>query len=231
MTLDVAMGGSTNTVLHLLAAAQEAGIDFTMSDIDEVSRRVPCICKVAPNGHYVMEDVHRAGGIPAILGELHRGGLLHDDVASVHAPDLQGWLDEWDIRGGSASDEAIELFHAAPGCVRSAEAFSQSERWDTLDVDAAERLHPRRRARLHARRRPRDPVRQHRRRRLRREDRGRRRVDLEVLRPGRRGRVAGGRGRRDPGRPRQARRRRGDPLRGPARRARACRRCCTRPPT
>jgi len=138
MTLDVAMGGSTNTVLHLLAAAQEAELDFTMSDIDEVSRRVPCVCKVAPNGHYVMEDVHRAGGIPAILGELHRGGLLHDDVASVHAPTLQGWLDEWDIRGGSASDAAIELFHAAPGCRRSATAFSQSERWDTLDVDAAE---------------------------------------------------------------------------------------------
>jgi dihydroxy-acid dehydratase len=138
MTLDVAMGGSTNTVLHLLAAAQEAELDFTMADIDEVSRRVPCVCKVAPNGHYLMEDVHRAGGIPAILGELHRGGLLHDGVAAVHSPTLQGWLDEWDIRGGSASDVAIELFHAAPGCVRSATAFSQSERWDTLDVDAAE---------------------------------------------------------------------------------------------
>jgi dihydroxy-acid dehydratase len=138
MTLDVAMGGSTNTVLHLLAAAQEAGIDFTMADIDAVSRRVPCVCKVAPNGTYLMEDVHRAGGIPAILGELHRGGLLHDGVASVHAPDLQSWLDAWDIRGGAASDTAIELFHAAPGCRRSAEAFSQSERWDTLDVDAAE---------------------------------------------------------------------------------------------
>jgi dihydroxy-acid dehydratase len=138
MTLDVAMGGSTNTVLHLLAAAQEAELDFTMADIDEVSRRVPCVCKVAPNGHYLMEDVHRAGGIPAILGELHRGGLLHDGVAAVHAPTLQGWLDEWDIRSGSASDVAIELFHAAPGCQRSATAFSQSERWETLDVDAAE---------------------------------------------------------------------------------------------
>jgi dihydroxy-acid dehydratase len=138
MTLDVAMGGSTNTVLHLLAAAQEAELDFTMADIDEVSRRVPCVCKVAPNGHYVMEDVHRAGGIPAILGELHRGGLLHDGVAAVHAPTLQSWLDEWDIRGGSASDVALELFHAAPGCRRSATAFSQSERWETLDVDAAQ---------------------------------------------------------------------------------------------
>jgi dihydroxy-acid dehydratase len=138
MTLDVAMGGSTNTVLHLLAAAQEAEIDFTMADIDAISRRVPCVCKVAPNGTYLMEDVHRAGGIPAILGELHRGGLLHDDVTAVHAPDLATWLAAWDVRGGDATDAAIELFHAAPGCRRSAEAFSQSERWDTLDVDAAE---------------------------------------------------------------------------------------------
>jgi dihydroxy-acid dehydratase len=138
MTLDVAMGGSTNTVLHLLAAAHEAEVDFTMGDIDELSRRVPCVCKVAPNGTYLMEDVHRAGGIPAILGELHRGGLLNDDVTTVHAPSLQAFLDDWDIRGGSATDTAIELFHAAPGCVRSATAFSQSERWDTLDVDAAD---------------------------------------------------------------------------------------------
>jgi dihydroxy-acid dehydratase len=138
MTLDVSMGGSTNTVLHLLAAAHEAEVDFTQRDIDEVSRRVPCLCKVAPNGTYLMEDVHRAGGIPAILGELHRGGLLNDDVTTVHSPSLQAFLDDWDVRGGSATDEAIELFHAAPGCVRSATAFSQSERWDTLDVDAAD---------------------------------------------------------------------------------------------
>jgi dihydroxy-acid dehydratase len=138
MTLDVAMGGSTNTVLHLLAAAIEAEVDFTMADIDAVSRRVPCVCKVAPNGTYLMEDVHRAGGIPAILGELHRGGLLHGGVHSVHAATLDGWLEEWDIRSGGASETAIELFHAAPGCVRSATAFSQSERWETLDVDAAE---------------------------------------------------------------------------------------------
>jgi dihydroxy-acid dehydratase len=99
---------------------------------------VPCICKVAPNGTYLMEDVHRAGGIPAILGELHRGGLLHDGVAAVHAASLRTWLDEWDVRGGAASDTALELFHAAPGCVRSATAFSQSERWESLDVDAAD---------------------------------------------------------------------------------------------
>jgi dihydroxy-acid dehydratase len=138
MTLDVAMGGSTNTVLHLLAAAIEAGVEFTMSDIDEISRRVPCLCKVAPNGTYLMEDVHRAGGIPAILGELWRGGLLHEDAHAVHASDVKSWLEEWDVRSPKPSERALELFHAAPGCVRSAEAFSQSERWDTLDVDAAD---------------------------------------------------------------------------------------------
>jgi dihydroxy-acid dehydratase len=138
MTLDVAMGGSTNTVLHILAAAQEAEIDFTMADIDALSRRVPCLCKVAPSSSYLMEDVHRAGGIPAILGELRRAGLLEESVHAVHARSLAEWLDAWDVRGGSASPEAIELFHAAPGCVRSAEAFSQSERWESLDTDAAE---------------------------------------------------------------------------------------------
>jgi dihydroxy-acid dehydratase len=138
MTLDIAMGGSTNTILHILAAAQEAELDFTMRDIDELSRRVPCICKVAPSGTYLMEDVHRAGGIPAILGELRRGGLLNEDVHTVHAPTMDAWLSAWDIRGGSPSAEALEVFHAAPGCVRSATAFSQSERWETLDTDAVE---------------------------------------------------------------------------------------------
>ncbi|MFI8517895.1 dihydroxy-acid dehydratase [Streptomyces sp. NPDC085481] len=141
MALDIAMGGSTNTILHLLAAAQEAGLDYGLSDMDAVSRRVPCLAKVAPNvaprGTYYMEDVHRAGGIPAILGELYRAGLLDEDVHAVHSRSIKEWLDAWDVRGGSPSDEAVELFHAAPGCVRSAEAFSQSERWDTLDVDAA----------------------------------------------------------------------------------------------
>ncbi len=137
MALDVAMGGSTNTVLHILAAAQEAELDFTMHDINEVSRHVPCLTKVAPNGTYLMEDVHRAGGIPALLGELWRGGLLREDVHTVHSPDIASWLKAWDIRSGEASDEAIELFHAAPGCVRSATAFSQSERWESLDTDAA----------------------------------------------------------------------------------------------
>ena len=138
MTLDVAMGGSTNTVLHILAAAQEAELDFTMQDIDGISRRVPCICKVAPSGDYLMEDVHRAGGVPAILGELRRGGLLNEDVRTVHARDVDAWLGQWDIRSGKPSDAAVDLFHAAPGCKRSAEAFSQSERWESLDTDAAE---------------------------------------------------------------------------------------------
>ncbi|PJE96275.1 dihydroxy-acid dehydratase [Streptomyces carminius] len=137
MALDIAMGGSTNTILHLLAAAQEAGLDFGLPEIDAISRRVPCLSKVAPNGSYYMEDVHRAGGIPAILGELYRAGLLNEDVHTVHSDSLAEWLKTWDIRGGSPSPEAVEMFHAAPGCVRSASAFSQSERWESLDTDAA----------------------------------------------------------------------------------------------
>ncbi|MFV0458234.1 MAG: dihydroxy-acid dehydratase [Actinomycetales bacterium] len=139
MALDVAMGGSTNTVLHILAAAQEAEVDFTLSDIDAISRRVPCLSKVAPNHpSFHMEDVHRAGGIPALLGELDRAGLLNRDVHSVHSPDLTGWLAEWDVRGGSASAAATELFHAAPGGVRTTQAFSTQNRWDALDTDAAQ---------------------------------------------------------------------------------------------
>ncbi|MEU9706616.1 dihydroxy-acid dehydratase [Streptomyces sp. NPDC047981] len=141
MALDIAMGGSTNTILHLLAAAQEAELDYGLSDMDAISRRVPCLAKVAPNvapgGTYYMEDVHRAGGIPAILGELYRAGLLNEDVHTVHSRSIKEWLETWDVRGGSPSEEAVELWHAAPGCVRSATAFSQSERWETLDTDAA----------------------------------------------------------------------------------------------
>ncbi|MGV9803663.1 dihydroxy-acid dehydratase, partial [Mycobacterium sp. NPDC003449] len=137
MAMDVAMGGSTNTVLHLLAAAHEAELDFALSEIDGISRRVPCLCKVAPNGSYLMEDVHRAGGIPAILGELRRAGLLSEKVHAVHSLTLDNWLDTWDIRGSASSAEAVELFHAAPGGRRSSVAFSQSERWESLDLDAA----------------------------------------------------------------------------------------------
>ncbi|MBE1575499.1 dihydroxy-acid dehydratase [Amycolatopsis roodepoortensis] len=138
MALDMAMGGSTNTVLHILAAAQEGEVDFTIDDIDAIGRRVPCLSKVAPNSDYHMEDVHRAGGIPAILGELYRGGLLNTDVHSVHSPDLESWLSTWDIRGKEPSERAIELFHAAPGGVRTTEAFSTENRWSSLDTDAAD---------------------------------------------------------------------------------------------
>ncbi|MFI5557686.1 dihydroxy-acid dehydratase [Amycolatopsis japonica] len=136
MALDMAMGGSTNTVLHILAAAQEGEVDFTIDDIDAIGRRVPCLSKVAPNSDYHMEDVHRAGGIPAILGELYRGGLLNTDVHSVHSPDLESWLSTWDIRAKEPSERAIELFHAAPGGVRTTEAFSTENRWSSLDTDA-----------------------------------------------------------------------------------------------
>ena len=136
MRLDIAMGGSTNTILHLLAAAQEAGVDFDQEDIDELSRVTPCLVKVAPNSNqFYMEDVHRAGGIPAILGELDRGGMLNRDVRSVHSPSLEQWLADWDIRSGSATEKATELFHAAPGGVRTTEAFSSTNRWKSLDTD------------------------------------------------------------------------------------------------
>ncbi|GAB3867831.1 dihydroxy-acid dehydratase [Nocardioides maradonensis] len=139
VALDVAMGGSTNTVLHLLAAAREAELDFTVHDIDAISRRVPCLSKVAPNSpKYHMEDVHRAGGIPALLGELRRGGALNEDVHTVHSANVEEWLGRWDIRGENPSPEALELFHAAPGGVRTTEAFSTENRWATLDTDAAE---------------------------------------------------------------------------------------------
>ncbi len=138
MALDVAMGGSTNTVLHILAAAREGEVDFTLADIDAVSRRVPCLAKASPNSDYHMEDVHRAGGIPAILGELWRGGLLHESVHTVHSPSLSAWLSQWDVRAAAPSEAAVELYHAAPGGVRTPEAFSTENRWSSLDTDAAE---------------------------------------------------------------------------------------------
>ena len=139
VALDVAMGGSTNTVLHLLAAAREAELDFDVHDIDAISRRVPCLSKVAPNSpKYHMEDVHRAGGIPALLGELRRGGALKEGVHAVHAPNLDEWLGTWDIRAENPSAEALELFQAAPGGVRTTEPFSTENRWGTRDTDAAE---------------------------------------------------------------------------------------------
>src|ERR1700740_102170 len=135
MTLDIAMGGSTNTVLHLLAAAHEAGVDFTMTDIDRLSRRVPCLSKVAPAKSDVhMEDVHRAGGIMALLGELERGGLIHTDTPTVHSPTLGDALERWDVRR-SASEAVQTFYRAAPGGVPTQTAFSQNRRWEALDVD------------------------------------------------------------------------------------------------
>ena len=135
MTLDIAMGGSTNTILHLLAAAQEAGVDFTMKDIDRLSRKVPNICKVAPSTQlYHMEDVHRAGGVMAILGELQRGGLLKLDVPTVHSPSLADALANWDILQ-TQTDSVKHFFSAAPGGVPTQVAFSQDKRWADLDAD------------------------------------------------------------------------------------------------
>ncbi len=135
MALDVAMGGSTNTVLHILAAAQEGGVDFTMADIDRISRKTPCICKVAPASSDVhIEDVHRAGGIMGILGELNRGGLIHAELPTVHSPSLGAALAHWDIKSSNDSTVA-EFFKAAPGGVRTTQAFSQSRRWDELDAN------------------------------------------------------------------------------------------------
>jgi dihydroxy-acid dehydratase len=135
MSLDIAMGGSTNTILHLLAAAQEAGVDFTMADIDRLSRKVPHLCKVAPSTQkYHMEDVHRAGGVMAILGELDRAGLLHCDVHTVHAADMAEALSLWDVRVTNDANRQ-QFFRAAPGGVPTQVAFSQDRRWDALDVD------------------------------------------------------------------------------------------------
>ncbi len=135
MTLDISMGGSTNTVLHLLAAAQEAEVPFTMSDIDRLSRRVPCLCKVAPAKSDVhMEDVHRAGGIMAILGELDRAGLLHTDVPTVHAATLGEALSHWDV-AQSNSETVADFYRASPGGVPTQVAFSQDRRYAELDLD------------------------------------------------------------------------------------------------
>src|ERR1700749_3551045 len=137
MTLDIAMGGSTNTVLHLLAAAQEGEVPFTMSDIDRLSRRVPVLCKVAPSVPDVhVEDVHAAGGVIAILGELDRAGLIDTSVPTIHAETLSEALQRWDIK--RTVDESVKTFYrAAPGGVPTTEAFSQAQRWDALDTERA----------------------------------------------------------------------------------------------
>jgi len=138
MSLDVAMGGSTNTVLHLLAAAHEAGLDFTMSDIDRISRKVPCVSKVAPaTAKYHMEDVHRAGGVMGILGELDRAGVIHRDTPMVHSPSLGDALNEWDIKV-TKNEDVKKFFRAAPGGISTTIAFSQSMLYPTLDDDRSE---------------------------------------------------------------------------------------------
>ncbi len=134
ISLDIAMGGSTNTVLHLLAAAQEGGIDFSMKDIDRLSRKVPNLCKVAPSSHYHMEDVHRAGGVMAILGELDRARLLDTSVATVHTPSLAAALDTWDV-ARTTDPNVHEFFRAGPAGIPTQTAFSQSCRYPQLDVD------------------------------------------------------------------------------------------------
>ncbi|MFH2014180.1 MAG: dihydroxy-acid dehydratase [Pseudomonadota bacterium] len=135
MALDIAMGGSTNTVLHILAAAHEGGVDFTMDDIDALSRKVPVLCKVAPAKNDVhMEDVHRAGGIMAILGQLDRAGLINRDEPTIHAVTMGDALDQWDI-SRTNSENVRNFFMAAPGGVRTTQAFSQSNRWTDLDLD------------------------------------------------------------------------------------------------
>ncbi len=137
MCLDIAMGGSTNTILHLLAAAEEADVSFDMSDIDRLSRKVPQLCKVAPSTQkYHMEDVHRAGGVFGILAELNRGNLLHNDVPTIHSSSLQQALDQWDV--ATTTDEKTKtFFRAGPGNVRTTQAFSQSKRWPSVDDDRA----------------------------------------------------------------------------------------------
>jgi dihydroxy-acid dehydratase len=138
MSLDVAMGGSTNTVLHLMAIAREAQVDFTMADIDRLSRKVPCLCKVAPaTGKYHVEDVHRAGGIFGILGELDRAGLIHRDAPTVHAATLGEALDTWDVMHRAHSLDIYEFFKAAPGNIPTQAAFSQNARYPELDLDRA----------------------------------------------------------------------------------------------
>ena len=135
MTLDVAMGGATNTVLHLLAAAHEAGVEFSMADIDRISRQTPCICKVAPSSHDHVEDVSHAGGIFTILGALDRAGKLNRDAGTVHAPTLGEAMDAEDIRRPSATEWARQRSLSAPGGVRTIVAFSQDKYFEQPDLD------------------------------------------------------------------------------------------------
>lgn len=135
MTMDVAMGGSTNTVLHILAAAQSADVDFTLDDIERISHDVPCICQASPSGPWEISDVHRAGGINGILGELDRAGKLHHNTHSVDYPSLEAKLNDWDIMRESCTDEAKQLYLAAPGHIKSPEPWTHATTFDSLDTD------------------------------------------------------------------------------------------------
>ncbi len=212
MTLDIAMGGSTNTVLHILAAAHEGEVDFTMEDIDRLSRRVPVLCKVAPAKSDVhMEDVHRAGGIMAILGQLDQAGLINRDLPTVHTASLGEALDHWDI-SRTTSQNVRDFFLAAPGGVPTQVAFSQDRRWDELDLDREKGVI---RSAEHAVLEGWRPCRaegQSGARRLHREDRGRRRIDPEIHRPGAGVRKPGRLGQGDPVQRDQGRRCRRHPL-------------------
>ena len=218
MSLDIAMGGSTNTVLHLLAAAHEGEIDFTMADIDRLSRRVPCLCKVAPSVADVhVEDVHRAGGVMGILGELDRAGLLNRDVRMVHAESLEHALSRNDIKRASGN-ATREFFMAGPGGVPTQVAFSQSARYPSLDEDRAKGVI---RDAEHAFSKDGGLAvlyGNHCARRLDREDGGGRRRQSQVQRPRAHLREPGRRGARHPGRQGGRGRRRRHPLRGAARR-------------
>ena len=200
MTLDIAMGGSTNTVLHLLAAAHEAGVDFTMADIDRLSRRVPVLCKVAPSKSDVhMEDVHRAGGIMAILGELDRAGLIDASVGTVHAETLASALARWDVMRNESA-HVRDFYRAAPGGVPTQVAFSQERRYETLDTRSQGGCHPLGRACLLKGRWACGAVRQSGRGRRHRKDSGRRFIDSGLFRPCGRVREPGFGGERHPDR-------------------------------
>ncbi len=135
MSLDIAMGGSTNTVLHLLAIANEAGVDFTMMDIDRLSRKIPNICKVSPSSRYHIQDVNRAGGIMSIMGELERNGLIDSSVRRVDYGSLREAIDSWDILSSNVSDEALNFYRSSPGLKRNLEMGSQSSYYEETDTD------------------------------------------------------------------------------------------------
>jgi dihydroxy-acid dehydratase len=214
MTLDIAMGGSTNTILHILATAQEAGIDFDMTDIDRLSRDVPQLCKVAPNTNkYHIEDVHRAGGIMAILGELDRAGKLHTDVPTVHAKTLGDALAQWDIAHPGRGRQ--DLLHGRPGRHPDPGGLQPGHPLAQPGPGPRRGLHPLLRARLQQGRRPGRAARQHRPGRLRGEDRRRGRQPAGLRRPGPCGREPGRGGRAHPERPGEGRRRGDRALRRP----------------